>query len=488
MMRSFSLGTLVVLLASCGGHSSGRSVASGGIGGTGMMRGTITRFGSIFVNGVEWKLSDAKISTDGDAATEDDLGLGMVVTVAGTHDGTDGSAHSVKFDDEIQGPVESVGAPTGDPRVREVIVLGTIVRLEEGMTEFFDEDDAGFGFDTVAVGDVLEISGFVASDGSIFATRVEKEGVIDIGTTKVEIKGVIEGFDGANTFDLGSVSVTFDPTGGGTDLTDLPMGVEDGIFVEVKGVLTATAPNEIFATQIEPEDDNDFDDGEEVSIEGLITGFVDLDSEFLVAGVPVDASGATLVPNDESAFGNDVRVQAEGRIQDGILIARSLELRGGDARIHAEVANPGDVMAADGRIILLGITIVVDSSTRLRDDFSESGHLELADIEAGDFLRVRGVEKDGQLLATRIRRRETDDVKLRGRLQAIDPVNETVTIFGMTVPTDGATEFEDLNDENLASFAAFFAAVELDDIVEVEDDEDGDATSIDVATEVEIED
>ena len=70
-------GTLLAL-ASCGGGTNGTS--GSGVTST----GTITAFGSVFVNGVEFSTSGATIVRDGNPATETNLRVGMVVTVNGS--------------------------------------------------------------------------------------------------------------------------------------------------------------------------------------------------------------------------------------------------------------------------------------------------------------------------------------------------------------------------------------------------------------------
>ena len=70
-----------------GGLALFAMVAQGGINGGGRARGTITAFGSVFVNGVEYDLSGSTIVVNGVATTEDKLRVGQVVTVAGVVNG-----------------------------------------------------------------------------------------------------------------------------------------------------------------------------------------------------------------------------------------------------------------------------------------------------------------------------------------------------------------------------------------------------------------
>ena len=118
---------LAALLTSCGGGggSSPEIVAGGadgsgdsgdtgdavaGISGSGKAIGVITQFGSIFVNGVEYDTTEAVIIVNGAVATEDDLGVGMVVFIQGTvnEDGVTGVAEVVIVDDNLKGPIREI--------------------------------------------------------------------------------------------------------------------------------------------------------------------------------------------------------------------------------------------------------------------------------------------------------------------------------------------------------------------------------------------
>src|SRR3569832_2749065 len=100
------LSTLVFVLpaglAACTGD--GTQTAGGGIGVTGVSQGPITGSGSIFVNGVEFDTSGATILRDGATVTQNDLRIGMVVTVDGSINGSSGTAATVTNAKELEGP------------------------------------------------------------------------------------------------------------------------------------------------------------------------------------------------------------------------------------------------------------------------------------------------------------------------------------------------------------------------------------------------
>ena len=134
-LARLSVGLATTLLVACGGGDSGNGTpVIGGIQGSGRMVsiGTITGFGSIFVNGVEFATSTAQITLDGRAGTEADLRIGQVVTVQGTvnANGTAGTATRVTFDNDVEGPVTQLDVAAGT-----FVVLGQTIRVT-GSTHF----------------------------------------------------------------------------------------------------------------------------------------------------------------------------------------------------------------------------------------------------------------------------------------------------------------------------------------------------------------
>jgi hypothetical protein len=461
-------------LSACGGGGGGgiASIGGGGIGGTGVTStGTIDGFGSIFVNGVEYETGNSEVSLDGQSTSEGSLRLGMVVTVRGTlnDDGKTGTAEQVIFDDEVQGPVSSI-EPGLDGDSLLLTVLGVKVIVERTGTVFDDVT-----FDTLAVGDLVEVSGFVEGALQIRATRIEKKSIFVPGTSEVERKGIVSGLT-ANTFNLGSFLVDYS----GADLSDVPGGtLTEGMSVEVHGTLT---DNLITASRVEEEDDitDDFDDEDEVSVQGAITNFVDL-SSFTVNGVNVDASGASIEPST-LVLANGVVVEVEGAWNGTTLVAEEVKARRGRIELEAKVAS----VSAEQRSITLqyfagSVTVLVDSRTQIDDDTGEEDSLTLADIASGDFLEVEASRAGDTLVASRVRREDTDDDILQAPVDSFN-AGVDITVLGITFSTVGA-QFESRDDDAITA-EDFFAQLQVGDLVKVRDDEQADG----VADEVEFED
>ena len=211
----------------------------GGQSGTGRFCGEITDFGSVFVNGVEYSTVGANIIVNGIAnQPQSALRLGMAVRVEGTinPDGITGSATLIEFLGDIEGAIDA--APVINGTRGSFTIYGLPMKT-----------DARTRYDNVAnlaalqAGDIVEVSGFFnADDGSYTATRIEKQAVF----RKIELRGFISNVT-ATTFVLGpSLLVNYSSA----QLRDLPTGLANGMYIEVKavtppvaGTLTATRVN-----------------------------------------------------------------------------------------------------------------------------------------------------------------------------------------------------------------------------------------------------
>ncbi len=492
----------IVLTVSCnsggGGGDATASVDGGGIGGTGVTStGTITGFGSVFVTENEFEvLADTGISDDDNAnAGEDNLRVGMVVTVRGSlnDDGT-ATADSITYDPNLEGPIADVQPINADGTEREVTVLGTTVILSANGTVFDDETNSSVSFDTVSTEMYVEVSGFFDPNGDLRATfvQVQDSGPFD-PSREVEAKGTVDKYNGINDFELVlAPGVMLSVTNvAGAALDDLPNDeVANGLFVEVKGTLPNLVSTTISATEIEGEGLDD-DEGE-VEIEGIVTGFVDV-SNFQVAGQQVDASGASFEPTS-LVLADGLEVEVEGVLLGGVLRAEEVKLREGEIKIEAVVASSGvDTVAKTITIGPMGtnagyLTVAVDDQTQLENDSSLSitEPFGLEDIADGYFLKVEAFDDgSGRLIATEIKLDDPDDIILQGPTDAApatrDPV---VSILGVTFSTTAATVFENESDTGISRTEFFTEAEAGGTLVKVKDNSPANG----LADEVEFED
>ena len=485
--RALSLTIAFALSLACGSGPSGGN-AGGGIGGTGISRGTVNGFGSLIVNDIRWDVSSASFVRDGAPAVEGDIEIGMVVTIEGDQTSmTEGTATSVEFRDSIEGPIDATN-DLGDGRV-EVTIFNTVVVVENGRTVFDDSAVSGpFDFDSLAaslssnLGDIVEVSGYdetPIANSRIVATRIERRGSAQMGSS-VEMRGVVSGLF-INSFTLNGISVTFSA---GTD--QVSGGIRNGAAVEVQGTLGASPFTSIVATRITDDDDSLGTNVAMVELEGIVSNFNSVTQSFQVDSQLVDYAGLAVLP----PFGNGALVEVEGPIINGILLAAEVKVEDEDHRVSAEIENAIDIDVGNGTIVLLdNITVQTDLGTQFEDDRDEVPNFGLASLQAGDYIEVRGRRTGpSTLLATHLERDGSDDVRLRGSVQSItiDPTLSMVTILGVQVGFNNATSYE-ASDGSTILRPEFEALLELGLLLDVEDQSSDKANIAPAVTQIEVE-
>ncbi|MCA9503281.1 MAG: DUF5666 domain-containing protein [Myxococcota bacterium] len=434
---------VVLLLAALACVEGTQTADNGGMSGTGISQGAIDSFGSIFVNGVEWRTGSASVEIDDAAGGEGDLRVGMVVRVRGTldADGLGGRATSVVFDAELKGPVEAdpvLVSPAGVEKRFEV--LGRSVVVHATGTAF----GPGTGFDAIARDDVVSISGFVDGAGELRATRVEQVGVFP-AVTAVELEGTVaslaRGANGSGLFDLGPITVEY--TAATTFADGTESALANGDRVEVRGALVGGGTTRIAASRIEREASGlGIEDAEDAELEGIVTGYVS-DADFRVGGVPVDASGATRTPGT-AVIADGSRVEVKGPLVAGTLRAERVEIEDAfqdDVRIEAAI---GAIDAAARTIRLLGVDVRIEPETALEDERDHVPNFGFAHLAVGDRVEVeaRTGAAPGAVVAAKVEReRARATVVLEGPVSALDRLAPALSVLGVAIPLDGATQY-----------------------------------------------
>lgn len=159
------------------GGESGGDGGSGGIGGTGMMAGnagedagvavfgTVTAFGSIWVNGLEIEYdAQTPVTMEGAPVAADALQLGQVVMVDTLADAGGGHwARGIQIVHELCGPIGE--APMEG--VFDVLGRGIHVRPDAVIAGGVD------AVEDLRKGETVRVSGFLRKDGGVDATRID---------------------------------------------------------------------------------------------------------------------------------------------------------------------------------------------------------------------------------------------------------------------------------------------------------------------------
>ncbi len=400
---------IAVLVSACGGGGGGNAPAAS------TFVGTISGFGSIFVNGVEFETDSANISIDGEHASEDDLKVGMRVTIAGSANGTSGNATTITFNDDLEGVVISNAISAGQTS-GSINIMGQTVNVVAATV--FESKVAGVsGVDQIDAGMIVEVSGFSSGTGTIQASRIEvKAADLDsylvLHPDGVEVKGIVANHDALKLkFDLGGITVDYSAA----ILDDMPAGSFDTLFVEVKS--TAGIDNtsgELVASKVELENHGDMghdgDDNDEMEIRGLITSAIEGNS-FAVDGQVINVNDKTEYEDiTKSALLAGVMVEVEGFYLNGDFIAAEVEVEHESSDEVSAVVASIDITATNAGTVTLqnGTLVTITSETIMKDSrddgFVAEQKFNLQSLMPGDFVEIHYFVDAGTLVATKLER------------------------------------------------------------------------------------
>jgi Domain of unknown function (DUF5666) len=433
---------LALVLAGCGGGGYGgmnsppKAVAAVK---ASVSVGTISRFSAtgFGLNGMQFQATTATVMVDGKSASLGDLHVGDMVEVKGHHDdGTDQDvADEVDFHPNVQGPVSAINTAG-----QSLTVLGQTVVVSANTS--FDDDISPASLMGVQVGDILEVSGMAAADGSIQATRIERKPP----GSAFEVSGSASATDAtAKTLDINALVIDFSGAtlngfaGGGPQ--DGQLVAAAGTVLEQNGALQATQ------LQLLTGQDMHEDQEDQAEVEGLITRFVSA-SDFDVAGKPVSTSSSTEFDGGTAAdLALNLQVEAEGTVDsNGVIEAGKVRIgHPADVRLTAQVMT---IDAGTGALTVLGTTVSVDTNTRFEDHSSANMQIfGLADIQVGDWLEIRGVAagmSHTSVAAMRIDREQPQsEVRLMGPV--VSAAQPNFTILATAVTTNSQTQFSGLD-------------------------------------------
>jgi hypothetical protein len=415
-------GTLAVLVA-CGGGSSGSSSMSQTGAQSVATWGTITAFGSVFVNGVRYDVSRATLKKNDTAVAQTGLAVGEVALVRGREDTQtgQGEADSVDVEDSVVGPITTI---TGN----QLTVLGQTISVTANTS--FGPGITPADLTGLKMNDSIEVSGLPGMDGVIMATRIGRAEINEPS----QVLGTV-GTVSATTLMINGLTVDFS--------TATPTGFASGKpatgdLVIARGTFDPTAVKLTATTLRLAETDRDEQaQGGMVEEEGLITS-VSLPN-FEVAGAKVTTTASTVFKNGTATdLAPNVRVEVRGTLDaNKVLVADVVEIE------HIAVIALAATVSGVNPLTVLGVTISVDINTRFEDESNVQLQMfSLTDVAVGDTVLVRGYEKpagSGMVLATRLVRLPplpSMDVAVRGPFTASTATQ--FKILGITIDATSA--------------------------------------------------
>ncbi|RBP27526.1 hypothetical protein DET50_11411 [Marinobacter pelagius] len=214
----------------------------------------------------------------------------------------------------------------------------------------------------------------------------------------------------------------------------------------------------------------DFDDDNDVEIEGVVADLDDVAQTFTINGYPVDYNSAVFDDDlDESELANGLAVEVEGYIDNGTLIAREIDdeddLFDDDDDVEISGAIAGSYDSGSRQFQLNGFTIQVDNDTEFDDGLRES------DLADGLLVKVEGEYRGGVIVAEEIEPRE-GEAELDGVIESLGGDGESLVVSGVQVFITASTLIgdDDLadDDDNIVRRTQDLETLNVGDYLEIE--------------------
>ena len=404
-----------------------------GIEGTGRMAlgnehliayGPISRFGSIYVNGIKYEIDQAHVAFVNDQALTQ-LQVGMVVKVQAdwtSQGGRTFDAQKVWFDQQLKGPVSNISHTSFGTQLN---VLGTLVNINE------DTVLENMLLKNLKVGHVLTISGITDGD-DLMATYVARRSLALGNNQLVEIEAEVLSVNATqqrmviNGIDIN----TRDAKWAGAHIETL----NKGDTVEVLGHYHP-AKNSLKATSITVKNAQlKLVNGNKLSLDGMISLYQS-NGHFYLSGQKSNANDAEFLVGDASLLNNKVRIKANGRIDDsGVFIIRTIEVvQPTNASIRASI---NSVDASSGAIALLGVTGHTKRGTLFQSKLIDSNKFfNIDNLSPGDWVELKGKWADNTFTLNTVNAIAAQKVQvLKGQIQKLD--NGKISLLGITILTN----------------------------------------------------
>jgi hypothetical protein len=377
------------LLITCGNDTS----SEGGVGGSGISMGRVSQIGSVYVNNIHYNTDSAVFVINGSETNMGlaDIGVGMVVHLTGTKNVSDGTgfAERITYESLLVGPVDM----EFNPLEKQIKVMGQTVLINDDTVVVDDLNDPVLTVSQLSANNIVEVSGYPVTSGVILATRIE----LKHGAHAYKVSGIVSSLDAAsNGIIIGELAIDLSVIG-----QPLP---EVGDYVRIVGRQQPSGGLFRADTLSIIQTDDLASDGEEFSLEGVITTQLDpLSHLFSVNGLIVDAS-ATPYSTDETSLAAGRLVRVEGIMLDNVVLADEIEL----ASTHARREKIGTTLESgavdiDARTVtLMGKTVNITNSTIFENDKHGASTFSLEQLKRGDFLTAKVIDNNGEFTAIKL--------------------------------------------------------------------------------------
>ena len=354
----------LVLLSACGGGSGSASVATPSAQlGVATSSGTVTGFGSIFVDGV--RIDDRNViagveQENGDVMNAE-LKLGQHVDVEYDDNRV---AKQIRITAEVEGSVQTV-----DTTKNTLTILGQTVVINTtattGPVTIFDAPYTALA--DVKAGDRIEVYGLIKTDTAgkvtIQATRIEKEEAAAFQRVRGRITDLSTT---ASTFKVGGLLVSYANATIKPTAAALVNGAD--VVVSISSTQTITAGAAVSAAVIKVKNHREENQDKDARLGGAISKLDATAKTFIVDGVIVDASKAEFEQANRTFAdlfdGAYVRVKGSYQV-DGSVKASTIVIRKFEHEENREVELHGSILnfVSNANFTVRGVKVDASAST-----------------------------------------------------------------------------------------------------------------------------
>ncbi|ASM51814.1 hypothetical protein PESP_b0214 [Pseudoalteromonas espejiana DSM 9414] len=359
---------------------------------------------AITINSHTVPASSAEVELDGNNASLSDIKVGMYVEVE-----TNGTqATEIEYDPLLKGPVYI----DGDTLSIAGITLNNAQNTNLGE------------------GELLEVSGYSDSTNSITVTY---QAAISNAQEELELLGNISNLNTqSGTFNLGNLLINYQQA-------EVEGALNNGQLVEVEGALNADT---VIATEVDAEQNLNFNDDTQAELEGVIT-FVNNDETLITIN-----SKWQVTVNDQTQFedgtatnlitGQHVEVDAQWQQNNNQLLATNIEFESS----NTEPTETSYTFSVSGQVSVSGNTATINSNnftltnqTRYEDGLT-------AQTLNGQWLELEGTYNNEQTLVSEVEIEDnTSTLDLKGNVTLNE--NNQAEIWGYVSEDSTLSQFVD---------------------------------------------
>lgn len=445
---------MVFICTSCGLNLSDDmdpTGSGGGIGGSGVTSysvGTLTGFGSVFINGNRFDTTTANFLVNGQPAGQDQLRVGMQLTAEVNFD--DAFAEAVNYSAAFIGPVTSAPDINGRFTVLNQAVVINASTVLDSIT-----------FIEIVPGQSIEVSGVSDANGNFRASYIRRA-----TQSALQVAGKVSAADNnQQRITVRNISVSLDQADVSA-FSGESIVPGDSVIVSASVDQYDAINNSLVASSVTPDIAISPAEDARIELAGFVQAFNSA-SSFSIDGLQISTNTSTQFEAvdgtalNASAVSLNSLIEVEGRfLPTGVIEAQRIVVLPVE---NTELVGRLEAIDSGAKAItVLGVTVQITPLTRFSSDSDSTENFDA--LRVGDYAEIDAAFMSTGLLATKIEIDDADDeASLEGPVTQIDANQRRIEIVGLFVEFNGDTEFEiDQNDnEQEVNEQTFLNAVSI---------------------------